>query len=237
MLVKMKEQKKTHVYCVPGMAAGPAIFEYIKLPPQEFELHFLTWKIPTREETLQDYAQRMSTEVRHRDNDLVLLGVSFGGVVVQEMSKILPVKRLILISTVKTKYELSKRMKFAKKTGMYKVLPTGLAPYLGKLSKFPLGNFVKKRVTMYKKYMAVDDKTYLDWCLKQLLSWPQEKSLPHTVHIQGDKDLVFPIQNITDCIRVKNGTHVMIVNRFRWFNEHLPDLILNGRPKSGHSGK
>ena len=46
------------------------------------------------------------------------------------------------------------------------------------------------------------------------------------VHIQGDKDPVFPIENIENCIIVENGTHTMILHRAKWFNTHLPTIIL-----------
>ncbi|MEO1011823.1 MAG: alpha/beta hydrolase, partial [Bacteroidota bacterium] len=46
------------------------------------------------------------------------------------------------------------------------------------------------------------------------------------VHIHGDKDSVFPISNIKDCITVKKGTHTMIIHRAKWFNERLPTIIL-----------
>ena len=73
------------VYFMPGMAANPTIFEYIKLPEDRFKIYWLSWKIPLKNETLQEYAKRMCDDVKH-DNP-VLLGVSFGGILVQEMSK------------------------------------------------------------------------------------------------------------------------------------------------------
>ena len=35
-----------HVYLMPGMAANPSIFEYIKLPEDQFKIHWLEWVIP-----------------------------------------------------------------------------------------------------------------------------------------------------------------------------------------------
>ncbi len=212
---------------MPGMAAKPSIFEFIKLPEDKYKVHWLAWKMPKKNESLQAYAKRMLIDITHKNP--VLIGVSFGGVIVQEISKIIPVKRLILISTVKSKEELPQRMKFAKQTKLYKIFPTSLAGYVGMLEKFPVGRFARKRVQLYKKYMSVHEKQYLDWAIEQMLCWDQQKPLPDTVHIHGDQDVVFPIKNITECIVVPGGTHVMIINRFRWFNEHLPELISSGK--------
>ncbi|MFD2432613.1 alpha/beta fold hydrolase [Mesonia maritima] len=217
----------THVYFMPGMAANPSIFEFIKLPETEYEVHWLAWKIPEKNESLKDYAIRILAEIKHENP--VLIGVSFGGVIVQEISKLISVKRLILISTVKSRDELPSRMKFARKTKLYKILPTSLAGYVGLLEKFPVGEFAKKRIKLYKKYMSVSEKQYLDWAIEKMVCWNQEKPLPNTIHIHGDHDVIFPLKNIKDCIIIPGGTHVMIINRFRWFNEHLPSLISEGK--------
>lgn len=228
MLVKMNSDTTLiHVYLMPGMAASPDIFEYIKLPSETFKMHLLSWKMPIKNESLQEYTGRILKEITHKNP--VLIGVSFGGIIVQEMAKLIPYKRLILISTVKTKYELPNRMRLLKQTSLYRILPMGLARHVTKLDKFPIGKFAHKRIEIYKKYMSMEDKRYLSWALKQVLFWSQKEPIEGCIHIQGDKDIVFPIRHIKNCIVVPNGTHVMIINRFRWFNENLPSLILNGK--------
>jgi len=217
----------THVYFMPGMAADPSIFEHIKLSEKEYTIHWLTWKIPYANECMHAYVTRMLEEIVHPKP--VLIGVSFGGVIVQEMAKLIPVKRLILISTVKTKHELPARMKLARKTGIYRFLPTSLAGKIGLLEKLPVGEFTRKRAHLYKQYLSVSDKKYLDWAIEKMVCWDQEVPLEGTIHIQGDADIVFPIKNIKDCIVVEGGTHIMIINRFRWFNENLPSLIAEGK--------
>lgn len=214
-----------HVYFVPGMAASSLIYEHIKLPENQFKTHMLEWLIPIDNESISSYAERMSSLVKH--DNVVLIGVSFGGVMVQEMSKYLTVKKLIIISSVKTKYELPKRMKLARITKAYKLMPTGLAENFDTLAKYAFGKTVKKRLTLYKKYLSITDKYYLSWAIKEMVCWNQEKIIPGSIHIHGDKDPIFPYHHIAGCIVVEGGTHVMIINRYKWFNENLPKLILN----------
>ncbi len=216
-------QEVSHVYFVPGMAADVSIFENIKLPDGEFECHMIPWKIPEKGESLSEYAQRMCKEIKHKN--VVLVGVSFGGVVVQEMSKYLELKKLIIISSVKNKHELPKRMKIARKTKLYKLLPTTLVSKVDNWEKLAFGEFAKKRAALYQKYLSINDKLYLDWAIEKMVCWDQEECPKGLVHIHGDKDLVFPISNIKDCITVDKGTHVMILNRARWFNKNLPEII------------
>ena len=216
-----------HVYMMPGMATDSAIFEHIQLPEEIFEVHYLEWLIPDRKESLKDYALRMNKFVKH--DKPVLIGVSFGGVVVQEMSKYLDVQRLIIISSVKCRDELPNRMRFAAKTGFYRLVPTSLMNYVDHFEKIAIGDFAKKRARLYRQYLSVNDKTYLDWAIKHMVSWECDKADEKVVHIHGDKDIIFPIQHIEKCITVKGGTHIMIINRFRWFNRYLPEIILTGK--------
>jgi hypothetical protein len=211
------------VYMMPGMAAAPEIFENIDLPADRFETIWLEWKMPEHRETLSHYAMRMCEDVHH-DNP-VLLGVSFGGVLVQEMDKHIIVRKLIVVSSVKSRAEMPYRMRVARFTGLHKLLPTAMVDNIEAWAKYAFGEPVVKRVNLYKRYLSVRDKDYLDWAIDRMVNWEQEEPLPGTIHIQGDRDAVFPAYRIKDCIWVKGGTHVMIVNRFRWFNDHLPALI------------
>lgn len=222
-------QETIHVYFMPGMAASPKIFENIKLPENRFQMHFLEWLIPKKNESLKDYALRVSQDVKH-DNP-VLIGVSFGGVLVQEMAKHIKVFRLIVISSVCSKHQLPKRMRIARKTKAYAIVPTSMVNKIDVFAKYAFGENVKKRLELYKKYLSVNDKHYLDWAIKEMVCWNQEKKIPNTIHIHGDQDMVFPHNYIQNCITIEGGTHIMILNKYRWFNKNLPELILNGQPE------
>lgn len=217
-------QELIHVYLMPGMAASPLIFENIKLPEDKFKIHHLEWVIPFENESLANYALRMTKFIKN--NNVVLLGVSFGGVLVQEMSKHINVRKLIIVSSVKSKNELPKHMQLAAATGVYKLLPTQLASKIDVLEKYALGKNFTKRLKLYKKYLSVNDNQYLSWAIKQMVNWNQAEPPTGIIHIHGEHDAVFSISNITDCITIPKGTHIMIINKYKWFNQHLADIIL-----------
>lgn len=217
-------QPVIHVYLMPGMAASPKIFEYIKLPENQFQIHYLEWLIPIENESITDYSFRLSKHIKHED--VVLVGVSFGGVIVQEISKHINVRKLIIISSVKSMYELPKHMQLAKVTKAYKLLPTKLVSNIDVMAKYAFGSPIAKRLELYKRYLSVNDGHYMNWAIKNMICWNQETPYPNLVHIHGDMDTVFPIKNIKDCITIKNGSHIMILSKYRWFNENLPSLIL-----------
>jgi hypothetical protein len=218
------KQEIIHVYLMPGMAANPNIFEYIKLPEDQFEIHWLEWVIPEKNESLESYAKRMITFVKH--DNIVLLGVSFGGILVQEMSKYMNLRKLFVVSSVKSMHELPKRMKVMKFTKAYKLLPTQLVSNIDVLAKYAFGETITKRIELYKKYLSVNDKRYLDWAIENVIEWNQDKPNEKAIYIHGDKDAVFPHSCVGDCIVVKGGSHIMVINKYKWFNENLPKLIL-----------
>ncbi len=214
---------KTHVYFVPGMAAGAEIFRNITLPEERYTIHILKWLIPEKKESLRAYAKRMASLVKEEGS--VLVGVSFGGVVVQEMSQFLKLKNLIIISSVKTMEELPKRIKFARKTFFYKLIPTSLVLSAEDLTKFAIGPKTEKKLKVYQEYLNVRDKQYLDWAIKNMVCWDRKTPVKGVVHIHGNKDIVFPIKQIENCKIIKGGTHIMILNKGKRLSEEILEII------------
>ena len=215
---------KIPVYFMPGLAASSSIFERIVLPSESFEVFLLDWVQPEKNEPLVAYAKRMAQKVVHEN--AVLIGVSFGGILVQEMTAFLTLKKLIIISSVKTRDEMPRRIKFAKTTNAYKLLPTSLLNNVEKLIKYSFGNVINQKLKLYEKFLHLRNKEYLDWAIEQVVCWDRSVPDPKVIHIHGDLDEVFPAKNINSFIPIKGGTHIMILNRFRWFNQYLPDIIL-----------
>ena len=218
---------KIHVYFMPGMAASPSIFERIQLPSDTFEIHLLEWLLPEKEETIEAYAQRVAKDIKH--DNVILVGVSFGGILVQEMKAFVNPKKVIIISSVKSNKELPRKMKVAKTTKAYKLIPTQLFENIDMLTKFTFGSsIIKQRLKLYEKFLSVRDKHYLDWAIEQIINWKRTEIDSEVIHIHGDADEVFPIKYIQNPIVVKGGTHIMILTKYRWLNDNLPKIMLEG---------
>jgi alpha/beta superfamily hydrolase len=156
----------------------------------------------------------------------VLIGVSFGGILVQEMAAFLNPQKVIIISSVKSNLEFPRRMKIAKTTKAYKLIPTSIFSNIEKLSAFSFGKSIAQRLKLYERYLSVRDVHYLDWAIDRIVLWDRTQVDTSVIHIHGDADEVFPMQYIKDCIVVKGGTHVMILSKYKWLNENLPAIIL-----------
>jgi hypothetical protein len=218
------EIDKIHIYFVPGLAASPEIFEFLHFPEDKFELHFLEWLIPlSAHEPIESYAKRMSDLVL--EENPVLIGVSFGGIMVQEMSKHLQPKKTIIISSVKSSDELSKALKFIQKLKIYKLFPSKAIENIEIFSFFAFGNTSKTRLILYKKYFSVRDRKYLNWSIYNVLHWNQTKPIENILHIHGTADAIFSFKYINGCIPVENGTHIMLINRAKTISKIIIDSL------------
>lgn len=209
---------------MPGLAASAQIFERIVLPEAVFETVFLEWEMPLDNETLVQYAKRMTQNIIH--SNPVLIGVSFGGILVQEMARFITVRKIIIISSVKTNSEFPVRFKVAKTTKAYKLIPTTLFANIEALSQFSFGEKINQRLKLYEKFLRFRDKRYLDWAVEKIILWDRTVADERVIHIHGKEDETFPIKNIGNCIVVEGGTHAMILFKYKWFNENLPKIIL-----------
>ena len=220
----MEKGNTIHVYMMPGMAANTKIFDFINLG-NLFEVHLLSWTTPNKGESLTAYATRMCEQIHHTNP--VLVGVSFGGILIQEMSKLIPCRKVIIISSVRSRKEFPIHMRITCKTKAYRFFPTQWIDNIEEFVAFMFGPSARKRMDYNKKYLSVRSTHYLDWALEAMFTWEQDEPLEDVIHIHGTYDLVFPAFYLKDFIAVPKGTHVMIILKARWFNRNLPKIILN----------
>ena len=212
-------EKKT-IYLMPGMAASSKIFELLEFP-KYISVKYLNWIQPFKEEELNKYAYRMSLLIKCKNP--ILIGVSLGGVLVQEISKIIKCHKVVIISSVKSKSELPISMKMAKHTGVHKLLPLQWIKNVENLINFVFGDSIK--IKLYKKYLSRRDPEYLAWAFNALVNWKQEEVIGSIVHIHGIDDNIFPIGSIDDPVIKVDGSHAIILTQAKWFNKNLPKLI------------
>ena len=215
---------KIHVFLLPGLGANTKIFERLNWP-DFVELHPLEWRIPeSMDESLNSYAKRLGKSIEECDN-VVLLGVSFGGVMVQEIAKIYPVKQVILISSIKSKHELPPSLKFFKETKLYKLFPAKQLNLIEKFAlKFSKGK-TRERIGFYDYYLDKRDPLYLNWSIEQIMNWDQDKPENNITHLQGSKDEIFPVKYLNDYQEIKGGGHAMVLIKAKKISTILDKVL------------
>ena len=87
------------------------------------------------------------------------------------------------------------------------------------------GPRLKKRISLYQKYLSERDPNYLRWAIDALVYWGQKEPTEAVLHIHGHGDLVFPAKNLADPVHFISGGHAIILTQATWFNTHLPKLL------------
>ena len=216
--------KKIPIYFMPGLAAGPEIFKKLTLNKEKYTFHYLKWIKPLDvEEKIDNYALRLSAKIT--EENPVLVGVSFGGIMVQELAKFLNPRKVIIISSVKSPDELPQRFRFAKFTRIYKLFPIKVIENFEDYTKYFLGKTLKKKADLYKKYLYVRSKESLKWSIYNIIKWEQIKPIENIIHIHGSADSVFPIKNIKNAIEIKEGTHIMILTKAKKISKIIDKVL------------
>ena len=216
--------KKT-IYCISGLGADEKAFSNLQL--KDYELKYIPWLRPHKNEKIEEYAKRMSGQIRHESP--VLLGLSFGGMIGIEIAKQIPVQKLIIISAVKSTSELPRWMKVAGALYLNKLLPTGSYKLTEKIDNARLGVTTQEEMEMVKNYRRIADPVYMQWAISKVFNWKNQWHPQNIIHIHGDKDRVFPVRKVKPHHIIKDGTHIMIYNRAREISEVISGELASCR--------
>lgn len=209
---------------MPGMAANCDIFEKISLERSKFNLHYIEWLEPEINEPLEAYCTRIARKITTPNP--ILIGVSFGGIIVQEIAKIIHVEKVIIISSVKDPSEFPKRIIWAKKWKLYRFFPTSYINLFENLTKKLVSSKkIHNRIEMYQKYLSVRSVNYLDWAFKNVILWENKNPIQNVYHLHGTKDHIFPHKRIKNAHFLEKGTHVMVLVNAHWINKKLEEIL------------
>ncbi len=212
---------RNHIYCISGLGADDKAFG--KLAIEGYTLKHLQWITPHKKESLPSYASRLAAPIT--EPHPILLGLSFGGMMAIEIAKQLPVQKVILISTVKTYTEIPQWMRWAGTLKLNRIIPVQMSRLTEKANDRRMGIKTaeeKKFVEYYRKHADLQQVT---WAVDQIVNW-RNTWVPQVVyHIHGDKDRMFPLKNTQPTHIIKDGTHIMILNRAKEVSLCIEEIL------------
>jgi pimeloyl-ACP methyl ester carboxylesterase len=197
------------IYCISGLGADEKAFS--KLHIDGFELKVIPWLMPLKNEALSEYAQRMRVGIK--EDNPVLMGLSFGGIVCTEIAKQIPVSRIIIISSIKSSKELPGWMRMVAMFKLNRIFPMRSSRLTRPFQNLMLGISGPEEKTMVYQYRKNADIKYTSWAIDQVVNWKNDMVHPGIFHIHGDNDHMFPIKHIKADFTIKNAGHFMIMNR------------------------
>ncbi|WP_459556075.1 alpha/beta fold hydrolase [Lacunimicrobium album] len=224
-------QSISRVIFLPGMAARPAMWASVakRVEAEPFQVEIWEWITPVGNETIEQYAARWIE--RHRGEAggrTIVVGASFGGIVGQQVAKLLDADALVLVGSVKTRSELPVWMRMLSPMRWL----AGLVPWrvvqLGVDQTRGIWRpFVGKDLGLVMEEFVVADAKLIGWSIKRMLAWKGEGDLlcPVTT-IHGTKDRLLPMDMNQVDVVIPDGGHVLSVSHAEEIADVLERLVL-----------
>ena len=213
------------VYLIPGLGFDCRIFS--KFNFQNHEVVELNWLEPHTNESWEAYATRIASKI-NIEKEAVLVGHSQGGMIAQEISAQLNIKKLVLISTITAPKENPWYFKILASTQLYRLVAKQWIilslPFWANKHDY---NKPEYR-TLFKNMLSKHNNRYLRWALKQLSIWKPQPLASDTkiLRIHGTNDQTFPLKLINGIdIKLKGGGHFLVYKRAKEIRQPILDFI------------
>lgn len=220
--VENHPDKDIHIYYFSGLGADSSVFTKMDLAHQ-FQ-SFVEWEETTIGETIEEYATKLLPQI-DQSKRIVLIGVSFGGMVAIEVAKQIQVEKVFLVASVKLSSELPLYYRIAGDFRLNRLVPASLFKLSNPITNFAFSVVSKEEKKILKSILKQTDETFLKWALGRIIIWRNEEVPDNLVHLHGTKDKIMPIKFIKDCIRVEGGGHLMIYQKAAEVSQIINDII------------
>ncbi|MBS1741585.1 MAG: alpha/beta hydrolase [Bacteroidetes bacterium] len=219
------------VYFISGMGADSRVFKHIHLPGG-FTIKHLEW-IPFRKnDSLEAYSLRLAAAIKPGEK-FALLGLSMGGMMAAEITKQFcaagncPVVT-ILISSVPAHSHLPSYFRLSKYLPLHKLIPVRFLKSASILNRLFTSDNEADRKVLYQ-VINESDPMFIKWAMGAVLHWKNDSIPARLVQIHGTKDKVLPLRFTKPTHIIKNGNHMMIMNRAKELNALIAAALLQAQ--------
>jgi pimeloyl-ACP methyl ester carboxylesterase len=210
-----------NIYIISGLGADKRVFQLIDF--QNYNPIFIDWISPLKNESIENYATRMSEQIL--DEKPILMGLSFGGMMIMEIAKQRETEKIILFSSAKTRNELPFYFRWIGALGLHKIVPTRLLKWPNGFSNWIFGANFPFEKGILKIILTETEVNYLSWSVNAIMRWKNTEIPNNVTHIHGTKDHILPIRFVKADIQIQDGGHFMLLNKTEEINLLLKDLL------------
>ncbi len=205
------------IYIFSGLGADERVFQ--RLDFSDFSPTFIKWTVPKDSETIEQYASRLLDQITTAKPTLI--GLSFGGLIAVEVAKQIDTEKVILIASAKTKKEIPFYYRLAGQLGLHKLMPTGLLKSSNFITNWFFGTSSTFDKQLLKQILIDTDPTFLKWAIDKVARWTNQIQIKNIFHIHGTSDKILPFKFVNCNSIVKNGGHLMTINKADELNNIL----------------
>ncbi|WP_312075685.1 alpha/beta hydrolase [Chryseobacterium sp.] len=211
------------IYVVSGLGADYKVLERL-LFPEQHEVVFIGWLIPEQDEKFADYVKRMAETIDDSE-PFYLLGYSFGGIMVQEINRLKPAEKVVILGSIKSDKEKSRLIKMGELTKIPQYLPVKMFNIKTLETYAVFRKFFDPKNPKVTQYFRFTDPYYLKWSVQRISEWKFEHE-SNVIQILGDRDIVFPIKNSKPDYIIKGGTHLFPVTKHKEVSNILKSIFI-----------
>jgi len=206
----MMEEKKIHAYCFSGLGADFRIFRQLQIPG--VELHPITWEMPADGDSMHDFATKLSAQIQHENP--VLIGVSYGGMLVSELVDIINHRFAFVVSSCTSRKQIAPWLRAAGKMRLHELIPYHRFLQSDKFNRFIFDPKSRNEELYLKRLMLKEnDIEFLRRSVRLIMQWERTISPDRIIHIHGSADKLLPVSARHVHHVVKGGGHFMIWNK------------------------
>jgi pimeloyl-ACP methyl ester carboxylesterase len=205
-------------YFISGLAADERVFKYVRLP-EGYEIVHLSWIPPHKEESLPSYALRMAERIDTRQ-PFILVGLSFGGMLVTEIAKRFQPVKTILIASIPLSAHLPGYFRVAAALRLHKIVPINVVKTSARLKRF-ITNEKSEDKKLIWEIIKSSDPAFIRWAMEAVLTWKNEEMPKPVLHIHGTRDEVLPVRYTKPTHFIQKAGHLMVMTSPEEVNEIL----------------
>ena len=218
--------QKTNVYLFHGQGSDYRIFSKLKLDTNLFDTTFIDYPKMVRKISLDAYSKLIAPQIDTSQN-YSFIGVSFGGMVVSELTKILNPHKAIIVSSAQNKNEIPSRYKFMKVIPIHKLVPAFIYKGGARIAQPIFEPDRKKEKAIFKAMLKDKEAYFLKGVTKMMINWENYEFDENIIHIHGTKDHTLPIKKVNANYVIKNGSHMMMLTRPNEINQLINSILIN----------
>lgn len=202
--------EKPVYYILSGLGADERVFDRIDFGV--YEPVFIPWEPVQTGQSFESYVKQLTKQVQA--STPVLIGISFGGIVAQEMSALLNNCPVLILASVQTRASLPFWMKAGGKIGLQKLMPVKTLLRNKKGNHWFFGTKTTEEHAILDQILADSDPLFTKWAIHQIVIWKRRTPVSSEVlHIHGSKDRIFNIKKVHPDYIIEGGTHFMTVSK------------------------
>lgn len=209
------------LYIFSGLGADERVFQLLDF--SGFSTTFIKWTPLIENETIENYAERLLKQIK--TTKPTLIGLSFGGIIAIEIAKLIDTEKVIVISSAKTKDEIPSFYRFAGQLGLHKLLPARYLKSSSLITNWFFGASSTFDKQLLKQILIDTDPIFLKWAIDKIVRWTNQTQTPNIYHIHGSSDRILPISFVKCNSSIKNGGHLMTLNKAEELNQILRQQI------------